>query len=320
MNSIIKKVILLIVQIGSPLTLIASSWLKIVRKSGTGIINDRIFMWLGILPVLDHYYEPLINPKKHLKKSLRDDRYLPCIDFNIDEQLKLISDFNYNNELLKIPLNEDKSNFGFYYNNGSYESGDAEFLYNLIRHFKPNRIIEIGSGYSTLMARNAIKQNQNENQEYSCEHICVEPYEMPWLENLNIKLVRELVENLEINFFQKLRKNDILFIDSSHVIRPQGDVNFEILNLLPSLNSGVVIHIHDIFTPKDYPDDWVIKEHRLWNEQYLLEAFLTSNKDFRIIGALNYLSHNYKKEFEDKCPVFAKQQGREPGAFWMIKN
>ena len=78
--------------------------------------------------------------------------------------------------------------------------------------------------------------------------------------------------------------------------------------------------MHDIFTPKDYLDDWVYGKHLLWNEQYLLEAFMTYNSNFKIIGALNYLTHNYRKEFAEKCPIFAKQQDREPGAFWMVKK
>ena len=117
-----------------------------------------------------------------------------------------------------------------------------------------------------------------------------------------------------------MESKDILFIDSSHIIRPQGDVLFEYLELLPTLKSGVLIHVHDIFTPKDYLNDWVYKHHFLWNEQYLLEAFITYNSEFKIIGALNYLTHNYRKEFEEKCPIYEKQQGREPGAFWMIKR
>ena len=92
------------------------------------------------------------------------------------------------------------------------------------------------------------------------------------------------------------------------------------LELLPTLNSGVLVHVHDIFTPKDYLDEWVFNKHLLWNEQYLLEAFLIFNSEFRIIGSLNYLSHNFTEEFSEKCPVFAKQDDREPGAFWMIKK
>ena len=276
-------------------------------------------MQLGILPVLDHYYQPLINPKKHLKKSLRDNRELSGIDFNSEEQLDLLAQFKYNEELLKIPLKKGKD-IEFYYNNGSYESGDAEYLYNIIRLFKPNRILEIGSGHSTLIAQNAIAKNKLDNSSYTCNHVCIEPYEKPWLKILDVEFVREKVENIDKSFFLKLEVNDILFIDSSHIIRAQGDVLFEYLELLPTLKSNVLIHVHDIFTPKDYLDDWVYNRHVLWNEQYLLEAFLIFNSEFRIIGALNYLAHNFQVEFEEKCPIFAKQQGREPGAFWMIKN
>lgn len=119
-------------------------------------------------------------------------------------------------------------------------------------------------------------------------------------------------------FFQQLRANDILFIDSSHIIRPQGDVLFEYFEILPALNSGVIVHIHDIFTPKDYPAEWINK-HMFWNEQYLVEAFLSFNTSFRVIGALNYLAHNFPKEFAAKCPIFS-QEPNEPKAFWLIKN
>jgi hypothetical protein len=109
--------------------------LKIVKKTGAGKIGDRIFMALGILPVLDHYYQPLINPKKHLTKSLRDDRELPGIDFTESEQLNLLSRFDYNDELLKFPLTKSDA-IEYHYNNDSYCSGDAEYLYSIVRHFK----------------------------------------------------------------------------------------------------------------------------------------------------------------------------------------
>lgn len=304
--------------LGAPFTFLSSVWLKFVINKGAGKINDKIFMHLGILPVLDHYYQPMINPKKHLTKSLRDERELHGVDFNIDEQLKVLSKFNYNSELLNFPLNKIKDK-EFFYDNGSYESGDAEYLYNMVRHFKPHRIIEIGSGNSTLMVRNAIAKNKIDDSNYNCHHICIEPYEQPWLDKIDVELIIEKVECIDKSLFQKLESNDILFIDSSHIIRPQGDVLFEYQELLPSLKSGVFIHIHDVFTPRDYLDEWVYN-HRLWNEQYLLESFLTYNSEFRIIGALNYLAHNYLNEFSEKCPVFAKQQGREPGAFWMIRE
>jgi len=303
---------------GTPITFLSLIWLKLLRKKEIRGISENLFMYLGVLPVLDHYYQPLINPKKHLTKSLRDDRDLRGIDLNVEEQLNLLEKFNYNDELLTFPLNNQGNDF--YYDNGSYCSGDAEYLYNMVRYFKPKRVLEVGCGNSTLMIRNAINKNRFDDSNYACHHICIEPYGQDWIEDMKIELIREKVENIDKSLFKMLESNDILFIDSSHIIRPQGDVLFECLEVLPILKSGVLIHIHDIFTPKDYLNDWVLKQHMLWNEQYLLEAFLSFNSEFRIIGSLNFLAHNYFKQFSEKCPVFAKQIGREPGAFWMIKK
>lgn len=316
MKKFLKIIILFI---GVPFTYFSSFWLKCLIKKGYDKTTNKIFMKLGILPILDQYYQPMINPQKHLSKSLSDDRNLPGIDLNTEEQLDILRQFHYKDELLNFPMDK-KNDTGYYYNNKSYEAGDAEYLYNIIRYFKPKRLIEIGSGNSTLMARNAIFKNEMEDSNYKCQHICIEPFEQPWLEKLNVELVRKKVENIDLSFFQKLDKNDILFIDSSHIIRPQGDVLYEYLELLPTLKSGVIIHIHDIFTPKDYRHDWIYKDHRLWNEQYLLEAFLTSNSNFKIIGALNYLIHNFRENIVEKCPVIEKQTGCEPGAFWLMKK
>jgi len=312
-----KALFKFIVLLGTPFTFLSALWLKVVMRS-KGKSDDAIFSKLGILPVVDHYYQPLVNPRKHLKKSLREDRSLPGINFNIGGQLDILSKFNFNNELLGIPADKPKgvAEIGYFYNNGSFGSGDSEYLYNIIRHFKPGRIIEIGSGNSTLMAQLAINKNAAENENCRCMHICIEPYERPWLEKKNLTVIRKKVEDIEISFFEQLESKDILFIDSSHIIRPQGDVLFEYLEILPMLKPGVIVHIHDIFTPKDYLDEWVYKP-LLWNEQYLLEAFLSFNHQFKIIGATNFLSHHYPNEFSDKCPVFAGQPGREPGSFWM---
>lgn len=314
-----KKALQILSHIGLPFTFFSALWLKIIRKVGIGYFEEKIFMATGILPIPDQYYQPLINPKKHLLKSLREDRELPGIDFNTEEQLDLISKFDYNRELEEFPI-EKSAELTFFYNNGSYASGDAEYLYNIVRHFKPKRIIEIGSGLSTFMVQNALSKNKIDNPDQNCNHICIEPYEHPNLEKLGIEIIRKRVETVDKSFFKTLEHNDILFIDSSHMIRPQGDVLFEYLEILPILNPGVIVHIHDIFMPKDYLNEWIYDAHLLWNEQYLLEAFLTFNDKYKIIGSLNYLAHNYNKEFSAKCPIFAQQNGREPGAFWMVRK
>jgi hypothetical protein len=185
----------------------------------------------------------------------------------------------------------------------------------------PRRLIEIGSGQSTLLARHAIEANRRDNPESTCEHICIEPYEAEWLEELNVKVIREPVELVDKELFRSLTADDILFIDSSHMIRPQGDVLFEYLEILPILNPGVLIHIHDIFSPKDYPEYWISQKARFWNEQYLLEAFLSFNDRFKVIGAVNFLKHHYPDELASCCPILAEQMAsREPGSFWIRRD
>lgn len=302
-----------------PLTCLSALWLRCVRRAGLKRmrLSAKILKIIGVLPIRDHYYEPLFNPG-HLRYSLRQDRDLPWIDLNDREQLHILSRFHFTEELAKIP-SKKTDQLEFYYDNLSIGPGDSEYYYNMIRLFKPKKIIEVGCGYSTLMAVKAIRQNQIENKNYVCEYICIEPYENKWLEKLDLKVIREKVEDIDKKFLTDLETNDILFIDSSHVIRPQGDVLFEYLEVLPILKTGVLVHAHDIFTPKDYPDEWVLEDVKLWNEQYLLEAFLAFNKEYKVIGALNYLKHHYRKEIEEKCPLLKSAPQREPSSFWMVK-
>ena len=189
----------------------------------------------------------------------------------------------------------------------------------MVRYFRPRRIIEIGCGHSTRLLREALAKNLAEGSR-ECDHICIEPYEQPWLETLGVRVLRERAECCDRKLFQSLGEGDILFIDSSHVIRPQGDVLFEYLDLIPSLKKGVLIHIHDIFTPRDYPKEWVVNERRLWNEQYILESFLSFNSDFRVLLAANWLTHNHLHELSEACPILVQQPDREPGAFWLSRE
>jgi hypothetical protein len=262
----------------------------------------------------------MFNPV-HLHRPTSEDRLLPGININIDEQLAILDRFDYSQELLMLPI-ESTGNLEFYYHNGSFESGDAEYLYNMIRAFKPARLIEVGCGNSTLLAQKAITSNRRNDSDYRCLHTCIEPFAAPWLETQDhLEIVRTKVELIDPAIFAQLTRNDILFIDSSHIIRPQGDVLALYLDILPRLNSGVLVHIHDIFLPRDYRSDWLASSARFWNEQYLLEAFLTCNDSFRVLGALNYLRHHYPEQLGKACPILHSElDSREPGSFWIVKQ
>jgi len=295
-----------------------AAWLmKLVRRIGIHRLPlcRQIFMHVGVFPIRDHYYEPLFNSNK-LKKTLGKKRTLPGIDWNTEEQLHLLEQFDFSKELKDIP-SEKQHEFEFHFNNIAFESGDAEFFYNIIRLKKPARIYEIGCGYSTLMAIKAIEKNMTGDKGYKCDHLCIEPFENPWLEDARVKILRQKVEDTDKKIFSSLSRDDILFIDSSHIIRPQGDVVFEILELLPTLKPGVIVHIHDIFSPKDYLEKWLVDEVRFWNEQYMVEAFLSCNREWKILAALNYLHWNYYEQLQTTCPYLTRE--REPGSLYIQK-
>lgn len=295
-EQIIRKIVKYTEWILYPFTFSGAITLQLIRRHrNTFKRNWEILKKLEVVPITNHYYEPLIS-KRQLSApcGIRD---LKEINFNIKEQLEVLKGFDYADELKKFQWKKRRGGgeerHEYFYNNKSYGAGDSEYLYSVIRKFKPKRIIEIGSGFSTLMSLQAIEKNKKEDGLYDCEMICIEPYEQTWLTEKKVTVIRKRVEEVELSLFCQLESQDILFIDSSHVIRPQGDVLFEYQKILPVLKEGVFVHIHNILTPRDYPEQWIFDEVRLWNEQYLLEAFLMYNNQFKIIGALNYLFHSY---------------------------
>lgn len=298
--------------------LLAAFLLRSVRQLGIQRLPvcRSMLSRVGVFPIRDHYYEPLFRTDR-LTRPLDRPRPLPGIEFDTDGQLQWLARFRYRDELDQFPRDDDSSG-RFYFHNGMFESGDAEYFYSLLRTVRPRRLVEIGAGYSTLLARAALDRNRSEDDTYRPSHVCIEPFENPWLEASGASIERTPLERLDRSVFDSLEANDVLFIDSSHMIRPQGDVLVEFLEILPSLGPGVFVHVHDIFTPRDYPTRWVQDEVRFWNEQYLLEAFLSGSARYQVIGALNHLAHEHPDELAAACPVFAEEVShREPGSFWM---
>ncbi len=232
------------------------------------------------------------------------------IDFNEDSHKKIIQElpnylidydnefsqnFNLNNKSHKINENQQKGRYTLV--NGSFEWMDGRMLYYFIQKNQPKRIIEIGSGNSTLLMYNTI-QKFNLNTQITC----IEPYPFKFLEDLHntgkINLMKEKLENINLDLFKTLEANDILFIDSSHVGKLNSDVLYYFTKIFPVLNKNVIIHIHDIFFPYEYPSDW-IRDGRFWNEQYFLYTFLQYNTKFKVKYCNSYSGYKYKNELID---------------------
>jgi predicted O-methyltransferase YrrM len=233
---------------------------------------------------------------------------------HVQQQLDLLANLRFDKELSRIP-SDRPSPRSPYYDNASFAPADAAIYHSLIRHFRPRRIIEIGAGESTRFAAHALALNISEGD--AAELVAIEPFEAPFLDELGARVVRDRVEDVGLELFSGLGADDFIFIDSSHVARPGGDVAFLLLEVVPALPPGVVIHIHDVFTPRDYPEEWS-RRRWFWSEQYVVEALLTHNPKLEVLLSVSFMLERYPVEFGDACPVpAARHDGPTPSSLWL---
>ncbi len=204
----------------------------------------------------------------------------------------------------------------YHYNNTLYGFNDAFILYCMLRHFKPNQIIEVGSGYSSaLMLDTAAELLLN------TQFTFIDPYSKTIMDVINrnpvgeYKLLRKEVQRINLETYTILEANDILFIDTSHVVKIGSDLSTLFFSVLPSLKKGVIIHIHDIWYPWEYPKS-MIKEGRAYNEIYFTRAFLQYNSSFEIIFFSSFLESRQKKFIIDNMPGYFKDSGK---SLWLRK-
>lgn len=274
-----------------------------------------ILQTMGFHLTQNHFYEP-IPDTRYLKKSLwNKKRFIEGINYQEKKQLSLLSVFvkKYKKEYSLFSLENDNS--GYYIKNGMFESIDGEILYCMIRHIKPERIIEIGSGFTSLLIEKALSKNAKGKL------TIIDPYpEDVYKYGNNIKhtLIKNKIENVSLSEFEKLKENDILFIDSSHVLKIGSDVQFEMLEIFPRLKKGVIVHIHDIFLPSEYPFPHVTKNYMFWNEQYVLHAFLQYNNFFQVLWGGSFMHLFHPEKLQKAFPSYNKTINW-PGSFWIKK-
>ncbi|MGH7983770.1 MAG: class I SAM-dependent methyltransferase [Candidatus Udaeobacter sp.] len=263
-----------------------------------------------------HFYQPIPDTRS-LPETLWDHPgKLVGIDMNETIQLDLLRNhfpkFRHEYDHFRVGPTGEPGHF--YFNNGLFDGTDALVAYCMIRHFQPRLIVEVGSGFSSLVAAEAIAKNKDSAL------ICIEPFPLDFLRQgfrgLQ-SLIEKKVEDLGLEFFSQLDSGDILFIDSSHTVKIGGDVNYLFLEVLPRLKPGVIVHVHDIFLPFDYRRDWVMDELRFWTEQYLLQAFLSFNSEFEVLMANTYLAHRYMEELKT---TFTNSPWWGGGSFWMRRR
>jgi predicted O-methyltransferase YrrM len=237
------------------------------------------------------------------------------IDMNESAQLNLLRTFSkFRDEYQHFPTEPTGTHNRFYLGNRLFDRTDALVAYCMVRHFQPQLVIEVGSGFSSLVLGQAVEKNKNSGL------ICIEPSPREFLRQgfpgLR-SLIEKKVQDIDLEFFSQLNPGDILFIDSSHTVKIGSDVNYLFLEVLPRLKPGVIVHVHDIFLPFEYRRDWVLDEFRFWTEQYLLQSFLTFNSEFEVLMANYYLYHYRQDQLKAAFPDLSSWIG---GSFWMRRK
>lgn len=267
-----------------------------------------------------HFYSPiacktdLVANQEFIWRS-RDN--IAGIDYRSEKQLELLKSLQKHSPERAFPVDQPKGYQRYFYNNDQYPALDADFLYSALCEWRPKTMIEIGSGFSSLITAEV----NRERFDHSLTFICVEPYPRQYLLD-GVDGITELeiskVQDLPLSFFSRLRSGDILFIDSSHVSKVGSDVNFLFFDVLPSLAPGVYVHIHDIFLPDEYPKKWMIEEGRNWNEQYIVLAFLLFNSEWEIVWGSHYMGTRHKEAVSRVFSSFPNLGGG--GSLWIRRK
>lgn len=280
-------------------TVVGSEWLWCLKKMNSCIPEkNEEWTWECFAP-LNHYESPYV-----MKDSIEDhdevDLFnLKDIDLNEKEQVSFMEDLSVFFHSFYEDYRADQKEKRYKLENGMFDEPDAALYYGILRKYCPERIIEIGSGYSTALALDV-----REKYSMNTKIICIEPYPDRLLRILKdsgeVTLYKEFVQKTDVRIFEELEKGDVLFIDSSHVAKMGGDVLAEYFSILPRITSGVIIHIHDIFYPFTYPGEW-LRQGRCYNEAFILRALLMNSREYEILFFNDMMHKLHGEKYRKYC-------------------
>ena len=272
---------------------------------------------------LDHYYSPIADNRALSREPTRSRVWpaeipaTPGIDWRADDQVALLRNLGRQSGF-PIPDRPTGDPHDYHAGNEMFSRLDAWMLQAMLRYFRPRRMIEVGCGWSSLMTARVNREQFGGSLDFTC----IEPYPPDFLsdgiEGIS-RLVVSPVEQVPVDKFLELGVGDFLFIDTSHTVKTGGDVVFLLQEVLPRLAEGVIVHIHDIFLPWDYPQDWVFAG-RAWNEQYAVGAFLAFNSAFEILLGVAWMSHYQSAVLASALPAFPEKYGHGGGSLWIRRK
>lgn len=288
-----------------------------------GKMKQDLDRYANVMYPPGHYFSPVVSKEEVLVDEQRIFGALPKqisgIDLREAAQLELLQ------ELAKfypsMPFTPEPQNgFRYYFDNWKFSYSDAIFLHLMIRHFKPRRIIEVGSGFSST-----VMLDTNEHFfDSSIDLNFIEPYPDHFYsvikpeDRQRNRIIPQRLQEVDPALFAELEPGDFLFVDSTHVSKTGSDVNRMLFDILPVVKPGVIIHFHDIFYPFEYPKDWVLGWAGFgWNEIYILRAYLTDNPNYKILLFNTYLQQFHQQWFQQHMPLCLKNTG---GSLWLQKQ
>jgi len=265
-----------------------------------------------------HYYSPIVNVRelRESRDSYSRSDELNEIDYQIEKQLAFFKKISKHFGNIRFPVQQSEK-FRYYFENGFYGYGDALVLSGIITELRPQRIIEVGSGFSSAAMLDTLDHN-----ELATACVFVDPYP-DRLKSLlrpndiaRVTILEHPVQLVDLEMFRELQSNDILFLDTTHIVKSGSDVVYELFHILPSLNAGVIVHFHDVFDLFEYPDQWTLVDNRSWNEIYVLRAFLANNSRYEIVLLNDAIAKNFGPIASSISLDFMKNPG---GGLWLRK-
>ena len=282
--------------------------MNLIRVASNKVLRRLLFYvfeWIGYHVVAANYNSPIPFSRTLTDKHFSRTSECVGVDWNVSKQEY------YMREVFTAYCTEIDFQI-----NPWITHLDAIILNSMLRFHKPHKIAEVGSGYSTKLISDAIKRNKLDGVEG--ELISIDPSPRIKLDEdrlTQIQMLRIPIQDVELN---TIIDCDLLFLDSTHLIKIGGDVTFEILEVVPRLKPGALIHWHDILLPKEYPHKWVVMDHNFWTEQYLLQGFLLFNDSFEILWSSSYMQDRMNTfiESSDQGPITGIPGG---SSFWIRK-
>lgn len=249
----------------------------------------------GIAAQPKGFYSSMVDPADVVPSQ--EPHLCPCLEMDAECHLNYLRSVfpKYSDEYAGLDIERGETwnrSPRFYKRNDAFQNMDAFAYWAIIREHRPSRVVEIGSGFSTLLAAQAVIEN-------SFGRItAIDPYPREFIRrnDLGIDLVTEPAEDTDPELLLSLRRGDIVFVDSTHVVRQGGDVNWFFLSVLPRLNPGVLVHVHDVYLPFDYPVELMQLRNVYWTEQYLLQSYLTHNVRSKVLFGSRFAAHAFPDE------------------------